>query len=173
MSTAHPKDMRLDAAAAKATGPVRQQQKYEAHSEPGDVQTLPPLASLLLLTRPASRREAGSPARSASHLLLPPPPARVPPTLGVRMCSMAGPRLQSTGRRAFTHLRAWTAWQEGRGEGTSLPGAGGCEAWLRLQVRRRPRKAGTWAWGARAALERGSLCSCHLSCLQPSRPLSG
>lgn len=145
MSTAHPKDMRLDAAAVKATRPVRQQEKYEAHSEPGDAQTLLPFALLLVLTRPAPCREARPPARSASHLLLPPPPARVPPTLGVRMCSMAGPRLQGTGRRAFTHLRACTAWREERGEGTPLPGAGGCGAWLRLQVRRRPRKAGTWA----------------------------
>lgn len=165
MSTVHSKDMRLDAAAGKATGPVRLQQKYEAHGEPGDAQTLPPLASLLLLTRPASRREARPLARSASHLLLPPPPARVPPTLGVRMCSMVGPRLQGTGRRAITHLHAWTAWREERGAGTSLPGAGGCGAWLRLQVRRRPRTAGTWAGGARAALERESLLSCHLPCL--------
>lgn len=80
-----------------------------------------PPAPLPVLTRPASGRETRPPARSASLFPLPPPPAPVPPTLGVRMCSMAGPLLHGAGRtRPHAPARIHSAVGGARGGGFAL-----------------------------------------------------
>lgn len=90
-----PKDKRLDPAAAKAR-PVRQQEEAQPPGEAGEAPAPPPPS----LARGASSVCAGQGSRASSRLsilplapALPPPPAPVAPTLGVRMCSMASPRL--------------------------------------------------------------------------------
>ena len=84
---------------------------------------------------------------------------------------MAGPSPQVPGWRGLRHLRASTARREGRGEGASRPGGGGPRAWLRPQVRRRPRAAGVRGRGP----GRGPGCAPALRAPQrfPPRPGAG
>lgn len=112
-STAHPtnrppspKDKRLAPAR-----PVSQQEKGRPRSAQGDARE-PPAPPSLAVQLPVGQLRA---LRLSIPPTLPPPPR--PPTLGVRMCSMAGPRLQGP-RRARPHApaRACSAMgREGRG----------------------------------------------------------
>ncbi|XP_054099772.1 uncharacterized protein LOC128929422 isoform X2 [Callithrix jacchus] len=87
-----------------------------------------------LLPRPRSRLHRRLSEQSASRALsipppppsplVPPPPALVPPTLGVRMCSMAGTRLQGP-RRARPHAPACVCGATGGARGVGFaPGRG-------------------------------------------------
>lgn len=124
-SAAHLQGQEADPAAAEA-GPRRPERKRSlrrARRCSG--------AARSCLARSRSRLAGfrrGSRASRAYSILpsssLPPPPAPGPPTLGVRMCSMAGPRLQGPGGRSLTHLRARAARRGGRvGRGLRSRGA--------------------------------------------------
>lgn len=120
------KDKRLDPATAKAR-PVRQPEKDQPPSEPGDARALPPPPWLTKPARPAPRRETGPPAGSASLLQLPlslfrPRPCHQPWACGcapwwARVCKVLG-------RRGLTHLRASAARREGTRGGGFAPGSG-------------------------------------------------
>lgn len=109
------------------------------------------------------REEARLPARSASELPLSPRAAPGPPTLGVRMCSMARRVRRPRGRasRTCASLR-----RGGRGAGRGLRGKGRARSWLRPQVHRRPREA-----GVRGRCQRGLRALGHLpACRVPPDP---
>lgn len=153
------KDKRLDPATARAR-PVRQQEKDQPRSEPRDARALPPPPSLAV---PAPPAPAGKPGL---------PPAQHPSSSS---CSPSSARTRATnlGRADVLHggptsARSWAAaasrtcarlQRGGRGAGRGLRARerAGHRAWLRLQVRRRPREAGVRARGASAALERARL----------------
>lgn len=168
------KDKRLDPATATVR-PVRQREKDQPHSEPGDARALPPPPSLAVPARPAPRREAGPPARSASLLqlrlsLFRPRPCHQPWACGcapwrAHFCKVLG-------GRGLTHLRASAARREGRGEGASRPGAGGPRGLAPPPGAAAPARGRLAGPGRRRGPRaRAVLRSCHLPCVRPPSPL--